>query len=103
MRANITISSEITIVTTHAPARNLVSSATPTAIAVSVAPRPLIAALARHGDGRARSQRRTSPSWLIVKPMNTPIVNSGIRRSVWASTTTNSRAAANASVTIPYR
>jgi hypothetical protein len=38
-----------------------------------------------------------------VKPMNTPIVNSGIRRSVWASTTTNSRAAANASVTIPYR
>jgi hypothetical protein len=98
---NSHIISGIAITTTHAPSRNFVDRNTTTQIAVSVAPNPFSATRARHLEGRSVRQWRTSPIWLIVNPMNTPIAYSGISLLVSAPTAISSSAAATASTTIP--
>ena len=54
---------------------------------------PLIAARSRQRGGRSARQWRTSPTWLSVKPMNTPIANSGIRLLTCAPDATSSSTA----------
>ena len=89
--------------TTHAPSRNFENSSTSTAIAVITAPVALIVARSRQCGGRSARQWRTSPTWLSVKPMNTPIANSGIRLLTCAPDAISSTSASSASATIPVR
>ena len=103
MFQNSIISTGTAITTTQAPSRNLVPRNTTTAIAVMTAPTPLTAARSRHRGGRSERQWRTSPTWLSVKPRNTPIAYRGISRLVSAPTATSSSAAATASESTPAR
>ena len=48
------------------------------AMAVTTAPMPLIMARRRQPGGRSRRQCTTRPVWDSVKPMNTPMANSGM-------------------------
>ena len=95
------ISAGTAITTTHAPSRNFVPNSTTTVIAVITAPAPFTLARSCQRRGLALRQWRTSPIWLSVKPMNTPIAYSGISFSVWAPTAISNSSAANASATIP--
>ncbi len=79
MCENSHIIAGIAMTTTHAPSRNFENSSTSTAIAVITDPVALIATRSRQRGGRSLRQWRTRPTWLSVKPMNTPIANSGIR------------------------
>ena len=76
---------------------------TTTATAVITAPVPFSAIRSRQREDRSWFQCRTSPTWLSVKPMNTPIAYSGISRLVSALTATSSSAASTASEKIPNR
>ena len=100
MRANSNISTGTAITTTQAPSRNLVTRNTTTATAVITAPGAVDATRSRQRGGRSVRQWRTRPTWLSVNPMNTPIVNSGIRLLVSAPTAISSSSAASASATI---
>ena len=89
--------------TTHAPSRNFENSSTSTAIAVIALPVALIVARSRQCGGRSERQWRTRPTWLSVKPMNTPIANSGIRLLTCASDAVSRTSDRSASATIPIR
>jgi hypothetical protein len=56
-----------------APEVNLLATKTAAAVAVRTAPVPLRAARSVQRGERWRYQCRTSPVWLMVNPMNTPI------------------------------
>ena len=68
--------------TTQAPSVNLVTRKITVATAVTTAPRPLMAARCCQPRGRLRHQCTTKPAWASVKPVNTPMANSGISLSV---------------------
>jgi hypothetical protein len=63
---------------------NLLATKTTAAVAVRIAPVPLRAARSVQRVQRSPYQCRTSPVWLMVNPMKTPIAYSGISRSVTA-------------------
>jgi hypothetical protein len=87
--------------TTQAPAVNLVIRKITVAAAVTAAPVPLTIARCCHRGGRVLRQWTTSPAWESVKPVNTPIANSGIRVRVLPPTTISSTPDITASVQIP--
>ncbi len=79
----------------------MLTTKTAAAVAVSTAPVPLRAARSIQRGDRWPCQCRTSPVWLMVNPMNTPIAYSGISRAVTALTTISSTAASTARATTP--
>ncbi|MDL4815259.1 hypothetical protein [Actinomadura opuntiae] len=76
---------------------------TTVAVAVMTAPVPLSTARVLQRRERRPYQCRTSPVWLMVKPMNTPIAYNGISRWVSADVATSSTAASRPRATTPYR
>ena len=60
------------------------------AVAVTTAPTPLIVARRCHPGSLVRRQWTTRPAWASVKPMNTPMANSGISVLVLPPTATSS-------------
>ena len=87
--------------TTQAPEVNLAATKTTAATAVSSAPMPLSAARSIQRGERWLCQWRTSPVWLMVNPVNTPIAYSGMSRAVTALTAISRTPASTASTTTP--
>jgi hypothetical protein len=101
MRVNSMISAGIASTTSHAPAVNLVTRNITVASAVTTAPVPLmIARYCQLGD-RVRRQWTTIPVCDSVKPVNTPIANSGISLWVLPATAISKTPARPASVQMP--
>ena len=87
--------------TTQAPSVNLEMRKTMVAMAVMMAPKPLMAARRRQRGGRSRHQCTTSPAWDSVKPMNTPMAKRGMRVLVLPPTAMSSAPAMIVSTKIP--
>ena len=101
MRLSKKMSAGTAITTTQAPSVNLVRMNTMVAMAVTVAPRPLRAARNSQRGGRVRHQCTTRPLCDSVKPVNTPMANSGISVSTFPRTAMSSTADARDSAQIP--
>ena len=86
MRTNKAMKAGTATTTTQAPPVNLVTRKITVATAVMIAPSPLIAARRCQPVERWRHQWTTSPVWAQVKPVNTPMANSGMSRIVSPST-----------------
>jgi hypothetical protein len=91
----------IATTTTHAPSVNLVIRKITVAAAVTSAPKPLTAARICQRGALVRHQCTTSPLCASVKPMNTPMANSGIIVLVLPFTTTSSTPDRTASAQMP--
>ncbi len=68
---------------------------------VTTAPNPLMVARCRQPGGRVRHQWTTNPVWERVKPVNTPMANSGISSLVLPPTATNKAPERTASTQMP--
>ena len=90
------------ITTTQAPSVNFEIKKTTVAMAVMTAPIPLMTARRRQPGGRVLRQCTTRPVCDSVKPMNTPMANSGISVLVLPPTAIRSAPAMTASTTMPF-